>query len=272
MSNQNNNSKINALIEKIKDFDSDKYYGKEYDYIMEKAELVINELSLIGEDSLEYLYPLMDKEDSWGPLISLEIIRRIKSEKSIPALIKLIQRFQDSKYFDCCDSALKILVDIGKPAVDPLIIALQEEFQNKIYGGYLDEALSHINDYKVGEFRLKILKDYIENTGRYKDWFNLELFFAGFREWNTEALENLKKLREFKLTRREKIELESAIECIEDPVSYKKRMDEDFKKMKPLFEALLGKEPSLSKIKIGRNEPCPCGSGKKYKKCCIDKE
>jgi len=24
--------------------------------------------------------------------------------------------------------------------------------------------------------------------------------------------------------------------------------------------------------KVGRNEPCPCGSGKKYKKCCIDKE
>lgn len=23
--------------------------------------------------------------------------------------------------------------------------------------------------------------------------------------------------------------------------------------------------------KIGRNEPCPCGSGKKYKKCCLDK-
>jgi SEC-C motif len=23
-------------------------------------------------------------------------------------------------------------------------------------------------------------------------------------------------------------------------------------------------------MKIGRNEPCPCGSGKKFKKCCID--
>ena len=23
--------------------------------------------------------------------------------------------------------------------------------------------------------------------------------------------------------------------------------------------------------KIGRNDPCPCGSGKKYKKCCINK-
>lgn len=25
-----------------------------------------------------------------------------------------------------------------------------------------------------------------------------------------------------------------------------------------------------TKIKIGRNEPCPCGSGKKYKKCCME--
>src|SRR4030042_2863298 len=24
--------------------------------------------------------------------------------------------------------------------------------------------------------------------------------------------------------------------------------------------------------KIGRNEPCPCGSGKKYKTCCLDKD
>jgi uncharacterized protein len=23
--------------------------------------------------------------------------------------------------------------------------------------------------------------------------------------------------------------------------------------------------------KVGRNEPCPCGSGKKYKKCCLDR-
>lgn len=25
------------------------------------------------------------------------------------------------------------------------------------------------------------------------------------------------------------------------------------------------------KVKIGRNEPCPCGSGKKYKNCCLNK-
>ena len=27
-------------------------------------------------------------------------------------------------------------------------------------------------------------------------------------------------------------------------------------------------QPVISGDKVGRNEPCPCGSGKKYKKCC----
>ncbi|HAO21754.1 MAG: hypothetical protein BWK80_28225 [Desulfobacteraceae bacterium IS3] len=32
-------------------------------------------------------------------------------------------------------------------------------------------------------------------------------------------------------------------------------------------------QPRLAgKQKIGRNDPCPCGSGKKYKKCCLMKK
>jgi len=30
--------------------------------------------------------------------------------------------------------------------------------------------------------------------------------------------------------------------------------------------------PRRSGPKVGRNSPCPCGSGKKYKKCCLNKE
>ena len=30
-------------------------------------------------------------------------------------------------------------------------------------------------------------------------------------------------------------------------------------------------QPVIHSEKIGRNEPCPCGSGKKYKKCCLRK-
>jgi len=28
---------------------------------------------------------------------------------------------------------------------------------------------------------------------------------------------------------------------------------------------------TVAKVKIGRNDPCPCGSGKKYKRCCTNK-
>jgi preprotein translocase subunit SecA len=33
-------------------------------------------------------------------------------------------------------------------------------------------------------------------------------------------------------------------------------------------EATLAQQPVISHNKVGRNDPCPCGSGKKYKKCC----
>jgi len=36
----------------------------------------------------------------------------------------------------------------------------------------------------------------------------------------------------------------------------------------PLFEGLLPYQKS--EPETGRNEPCPCGSGKKYKKCCLN--
>ncbi len=32
------------------------------------------------------------------------------------------------------------------------------------------------------------------------------------------------------------------------------------------------REPLKKKVKVGRNAPCPCGSGKKYKNCCLDKD
>ena len=46
---------------------------------------------------------------------------------------------------------------------------------------------------------------------------------------------------------------------------------------KPVSENLGGdgtvkKQPVRRKVEIGRNDPCPCGSGKKYKHCCLGKE
>ena len=46
---------------------------------------------------------------------------------------------------------------------------------------------------------------------------------------------------------------------------------ERFQAQQEAAQAPQGQKPKtikLEKPKVGRNEPCPCGSGKKYKKCC----
>ena len=32
------------------------------------------------------------------------------------------------------------------------------------------------------------------------------------------------------------------------------------------------KTPTANVARPGRNEPCPCGSGRKYKQCCLEKD
>lgn len=61
--------------------------------------------------------------------------------------------------------------------------------------------------------------------------------------------------------------------------SYRVRKEEDIKRTssKTNYVTSGGSEPEKKKPvvkgqKVGRNDPCPCGSGKKYKHCCLGKE
>jgi len=68
--------------------------------------------------------------------------------------------------------------------------------------------------------------------------------------------------------------LEQFTSMIDEDAKYKERLKRHYR----LFRDKLPEEnkPKLSdnkfraEKKIGRNEPCLCGSGKKYKKCCIN--
>ena len=47
------------------------------------------------------------------------------------------------------------------------------------------------------------------------------------------------------------------------------RDEDDVEKATNEVEELIVKKPVVNSTKkVGRNDPCPCGSGKKYKKCC----
>ena len=56
---------------------------------------------------------------------------------------------------------------------------------------------------------------------------------------------------------------------------YTERIKRHYRMFKDLIEKENRKATSIKsdkRVKIGRNDPCPCGSGKKYKKCCMNKK
>lgn len=96
------------------------------------------------------------------------------------------------------------------------------------------EAL--IKDLEAGKLKQnKDMLPYFHNRGPWDEYYpELEDLFEKFEDISSEREENLKAF----------LSNEVAAEKSNSP-SYKK---------------------------VGRNEPCPCGSGKKYKKCCLKKK
>jgi uncharacterized protein YecA (UPF0149 family) len=54
----------------------------------------------------------------------------------------------------------------------------------------------------------------------------------------------------------------------EEVAKRSKEMTEEFPaEMQKIRDGIESRSPTTN---VGRNDPCPCGSGKKYKKCCLN--
>ncbi len=80
----------------------------------------------------------------------------------------------------------------------------------------------------------------------------------------------MKRIRETTLSYLFRIELREEAEKVQEMVLEEGEIDEsrlEFAK-KDVFAEEEKKNQPIKAEKVGRNDPCPCGSGKKYKKCC----
>lgn len=70
-------------------------------------------------------------------------------------------------------------------------------------------------------------------------------------------------------------EFESAVDTIEELSTWycfseQRKLDLERARNAPPIPLFPPPEPTINPMRgVGRNDPCPCGSGKKYKKCCL---
>ncbi len=252
---ENDESPVRELISQLQQFDNPKGSRLEYESVKEKLAPVVAQLIQKGEAGLSQLHELLLYEESWSCTFALEALKGIKSEKSIPHLIKFIKKNEDGDYFESCDEAVWALQAIGKPAVEPLIAELKNGFANDNFFGYLVEALTDIKDDNVYSFLVEITEDYLKNTEKYEDWFEIHAFTYGFAEQGKkEALPLLRRVLAAGLSKEEKLEVESTIEALEDPEGYEKSIQE----MAREFKESYAPEATKEAIKVNCNF---CGNG-----------
>lgn len=262
--------KIVSLIEELKRFDNEEGYRLKYGRVKEEMEETVESLVGEGDEALEYLHPLLERPETWSCLFALEAIKGIGSEKSVSYLIDFIRENEEGPQWDNCEEAMFALAAVGKPAVGPLLEAVKEDFRNEVFYTYLVGALTRIKDERVYSFMREVTVDYMENREKYAGWFDIDVFTYDFdKQERKEIVPLLKELVSMEeLSERERREIEDTIKMVEDPEGFKEEMEREAEALKKALDKLKVKKVG----KVGRNDPCPCGSGKKYKKCCLMEE
>ena len=269
-----------SLIKELKRYDNEAGYELSHEEMNVKMENTVKGLLEAGEDILDELHELLIDDETWSCYYSLKIIREIGSERSIPFLILFLVEYDDSDFLECPEEASLALSEMGSAAVEPLLAGVEAIFRCEEYLLFLVGAMTSIVDDRVFNFMRCTLEDYIAKPEKYMEWFDIIPFMFDLDKHGNEettvpllkAILELEHLHEF-----EKREIRDTILKIEDPEGWEESLNRDMERM----EALLGplddgtdmgnKSASKRKVKIGKNQPCPCGSGKKYKRCCRNK-
>jgi len=131
-------------------------------------------------------------------------------------------------------------------------------------------SIDELKDDVENIFLKKGISDYYSKRPETHKYFGLT---------NEEAIENFKKITHFQLITDVIVELQKWTSINLDDLDsdlgdeYDYDLDDDEEKFltdkNEKKEDLFALTPFLLKEKTGRNDPCSCGSGKKFKKCCF---
>lgn len=273
---------------------------QEFDY--EYGELIIKELASRKDfpmdkylEKIQINYP--EEYSGWDDTYLSVLARELRFKEAIPFLIRTLKIDADF----LCERASEALSKIGTAEVVEAIgnEYLNEEFHFRIYA---IGALEKIKIKESEEFMLKLFPKETDVTLKTYLAYGLSKLFSVdaipmiltmlWHGYDT-SLTNLEKAvyvvhvvhglkhpdmdKWHESIKKEEEKIKEVNQIISDEKHLRRVVEEEFeerlnglldwwlqeKKLKERLNKIYSGE-----IKVGRNDPCPCGSGKKYKKCC----
>jgi SEC-C motif-containing protein len=146
-------------------------------------------------------------------------------------------------YAKCC----KLLISGAKPA------ETTEELMRSRYTAYTKAAMDYLYETTHPNHRKGYDHEGTRKWAENAEWLGLEIVSS--RGGSDDSLGEVEFIARYK---------ENGTEAAHHELGKFKKLDGKW-----LFTEgkMITSKPMISN-KIGRNEPCPCGSGNKYKKCC----
>jgi len=219
-------------------------------------------IAILDDDDTHYR---SDTSDGWGPVHAVDLLAEIGAPEAIEPMLDAFHCTEWDTIVH--DRIIGGLQRFGVAAIEPVLEAVAQT-ENVLDRAALCESLSKLG---VRDERLYAVfcsvfdEDVISGAllfGAYGDPRALPLLEA--------AIEDLDPTFDGPLGPRDLIELDAAFHELGGVYSpaLQARVDAWF------AEAEARRRPAASPTvraaaKVGRNDPCPCGSGKKHKKCCI---
>jgi len=237
----------------------------------------IDDLIIIALDNDLRFSNSDDEKEMYYPCHAIQILGTLGTLKPFDALLKRLDDFVEDDYYQ--GAVAYYLRKVGKDKQKELLDYFLNAHNNKHNRLLILEVLERfmVDGSPFNQALEETLVEYLKRDGESYDLLNASAIFdlidiSGakhidlirdvfkkkpvdtFYDGDLEDIEMKLGLREKRSKPKEKHFLQKMIEEyeLEEP-------------LKPLLSL------NDSKPKLGRNDPCSCGSGKKYKKCCLNK-
>lgn len=219
--------------------------------------------------------------DAWAPIHVIHILPLIKTREALELLLDIIRDERDALGDWITEDAPTLLAAFGEDVIERLKEYILDEALDRYTRISVATTLNVITHQHparkedIKSFLLKLLEDTKDSTFAaflvdellsFKDQNLLPQIDMAFEKGkiDTEVIRREDMDWVFDLPEEE----QSYSRFMKSPLEHFSKENIDYLRKISYPET---KTTKKKEKKIGRNAPCPCGSGKKYKKCCLKK-